>query len=132
MSVTTLKILNKADKLLSSSENWIKGELNNSDSTEDGKPTRFCLMGAVQYANGGKDNRFTKAAENKLLTAIRKEFGPDALGWDVTGVVDFNDEGDRTFEDVKKALAGAKKLARSQTARRTRAALQRSRKQTNG
>ena len=81
-------------------EHWIKGQ--ESDGLGN-----FCLLGARYEAN----SKYNDLASDLLILAATKD--SDTAERSYYTYVDVNDAPETTFEDIKKLISKAKKLAKS-------------------
>lgn len=132
MAITTLKVLNKLEKLLSDPERWCKGVLA-LDSTgklidpRGDDACKFCMSGAVTAACG-TNRRFRGLVMTRLYTAAvdyATQQQQDRVVWSIPS---FNDAETTTHDDVMKVIRIAKKDVRSSVAKRARKAMLRARK----
>ena len=94
----TKETLRAALRLIRNKRNWMKGDY--IERNIDGKPVRFCAVGALNLVDG----RYERAAYQCLLSALPSAH-PDFLGDDVknlTHVESFNDANRTRHADVVK------------------------------
>jgi len=99
----TLHILERAARLLV--EGWIQEEFENDDG--------YCLVGAVRASAELQSSVKASTNEEKVNTYIVAAISEEWVGYepDSDGIIEFNDDPDRTHEDILEVMDRAISLA---------------------
>lgn len=105
-------VINKVDEILAEPENWVQETFH----TVAGNRDCYCLVGAVNKVICGNSYFTDATVEQRLLRdTVCNELTRSVLGLDILkrrypadAVVEFNDQVERTFDDVKDIIKSTK------------------------